>query len=53
MTCVSVTEASKRLYRLLDEVAQSHESVQIAGRRNSAIHVGEEDWRSLKDTSTV
>ncbi len=50
MTNVTVTEARKRLYKLLDEVAQSHEPVQIAGKRNSAVLVGEEDWRAIQET---
>jgi len=50
MTNVSVTEARKRLYKLLDEVAQSHEPVQIAGKRNSAVLVSEEDWRAIQET---
>ena len=50
MTHVTVTEARKRLYKLLDEVAQSHEPVQIAGKRNSAVLVGEEDWRAIQET---
>ncbi len=40
MTNVTVTEARKRLYKLLDEVAQSHEPVQISGKRNSAVRFG-------------
>ena len=31
MTTLTATEARKRLYTLLDDVAQSHEAVQIAG----------------------
>ena len=43
MTTITVTEARKRLYSLLDGVADSHEPVQIAGKRNSAVLVAEED----------
>ena len=50
MTNVTVTEARKRLYKLLDEVAQSHEPVQIAGKRNSAVLVAEDDWRAIQET---
>jgi len=50
MTSLTVTEARKRLYNLLDEVALSHEPVQIAGKRNSAVLVCEEDWRAINET---
>jgi prevent-host-death family protein len=50
MTTLTVTEARKRLYALLDDVAESHESVQIAGKRNSAVLVSEEDWRAIQET---
>ena len=47
---MTVTEARKQLCRLLDEVAQSHGPVQFAGKRNSAVLVGEEDWRAIRET---
>jgi prevent-host-death family protein len=50
MTNITVTEARKSLYKLLDEVAQSHEPVQIAGKRNSAVLIGENDWRAIQET---
>ncbi len=50
MTNVTVTDARRNLYKLLDEVAQSHEPVQIAGKRNSAVLVGDEDWRAIQET---
>ena len=50
MTTLTVTEARKRLYSLLDQVAESHEPVQIAGKRHSAVLVSEEDWRAIQET---
>lgn len=50
MTTMTATEARKNLYALLDEVSASHEPVQIAGKRNSAVLVSEEDWRSVQET---
>ena len=50
MTNLTVTEARRKLYTLLDEVALSHEPVQIAGKRNSAVLVSIEDWRAIKET---
>ncbi|MGA2262665.1 MAG: type II toxin-antitoxin system Phd/YefM family antitoxin, partial [Acidobacteriota bacterium] len=37
MTSITATEARKRLYRLVDDVAESHEPIRIAGKRNSAV----------------
>ncbi len=50
MTSITVTEARKQLYGLLDSVAASHEPVQIAGKRNSAVLISEDDWRAVQET---
>jgi prevent-host-death family protein len=50
MTTVTATEARATLYRLLDEVAQSHEPVVITGKRNNAVLVSEDDWRAIEET---
>ena len=47
---VSVTDARGRLYRLVDQVADSHEPVHITGKRSSAVLVSEEDWRAIQET---
>ncbi|MDI9369619.1 MAG: type II toxin-antitoxin system Phd/YefM family antitoxin [Synergistaceae bacterium] len=50
MSRITATEARKRLFQLLDEVAESHVPVRIAGRRNTAVLVGESDWRAIEET---
>ena len=50
MTTISATEARKQLYKLLDDVSQSHEPIQITGKRGSAILVSEDDWRAVQET---
>lgn len=50
MAALSATEARKTLYSLVDEVAESHEPVQIVGKRNSAVLIAEEDWRAIQET---
>lgn len=50
MTIITATEARRRLYNLLDEVAESHDPVQIAGKRNSAVLISEDDWRAIQET---
>ena len=50
MTTMSATEARKQLYKLLDDVARSHEPVQITGKRGNAVLVSEDDWRAVQET---
>ena len=50
MATLSATEARKRLYALIDEVAASHEPVQITGKRGNAVLLSEEDWRAIQET---
>ncbi|WAC07045.1 MAG: type II toxin-antitoxin system Phd/YefM family antitoxin [Thermodesulfobacteriota bacterium] len=50
MTILSASEARKRLYNLVDEVKETHEPVQIKGKRNSAVLISEEDWRAIEET---
>lgn len=50
MAVISATEARRRLYQLLDDVAEFHEPVQITGNRDSAVLVSEDDWRAIQET---
>ena len=50
MTTLTVTEARKQLYTLLDNVSESHTPIQIAGKRHSAVLIGEDDWRAIQET---
>ncbi len=50
MTTMTATEARRRLYALLEIVASSHEPIQIAGKRHSAVLVSEGDWRAVQET---
>jgi antitoxin YefM len=50
MTILSASEARKRLYNLVDEVKETHQPVQIVGKRASAILVSEEDWKAIEET---
>jgi len=50
MTTMSATEARKQLYKLLDDISQSHQPVQITGKRGNAVLVSEDDWRAVQET---
>jgi len=50
MPTLTATEARKRLYSLVDEVKETHEPIQIVGKRSSAFLISEEDWRAIQET---
>ncbi len=50
MVSMTATKARRRLYALLKTVADSHEPIQIAGKRHSAVLVLESDWRAIQET---
>ena len=50
MTSLPVTQARSKLYQLLDEAADSHEPIQITGKRSNAVLVSEESWRNIQET---
>jgi prevent-host-death family protein len=50
MTVLKASAARARLYRLIDETADSHEPVLISGKRGNAVLLSEEDWRSVQET---
>jgi prevent-host-death family protein len=50
MTTLTASQARARFYGLLDEAAESHEPIQISGRRHNAVLVSEEDWRAIQET---
>ena len=50
MTTVTVTKARTKLYSLIDETNESHEPIQITGKRGNAVLVSEDDWRSIQET---
>ena len=50
MTTLTATEARRQLYNLLDDVSDSHEPIQITGKRHSAILISETDWKAVQET---
>ena len=50
MNIVTVSQARSNLYRLVDDTSASHQPTFIKGKRNSAVLVCEEDWRSIQET---
>jgi antitoxin YefM len=50
MGTINATNARKSLYRLIDEVQESHEPIRITGKKSAAVLISEEDWRSIEET---
>lgn len=50
MPALTASAARATLYQLLDQTAETHEPVQILGKRNNAVLVSEEDWRAIQET---
>ncbi|MBU0561099.1 MAG: type II toxin-antitoxin system Phd/YefM family antitoxin [Bacteroidetes bacterium] len=50
MKTITATQARSNLYNLIDETARSSEPVYISGKRNNAILLSEDDWRSIQET---
>jgi len=50
MNTITASEARAKLYRLIDEAAESHVPINITGKRNSAVLVSEQDWSAVQET---
>lgn len=50
MTILTASEARANLYRLIDQAAESHEPILIAGKRTSAVLISGEDWQAIQET---
>ena len=50
MTTLTASEARANLYRLIDEAAQSHQPIVIAGKRSNAVLISSEDWQAIQET---
>ncbi len=50
MKVVNATNARANIFGLIDQVTDEHEEVLITTKRNNAVLVSEEDWRSIQET---
>lgn len=50
MTTLTASEARANLYRLIDQTAESHQPIHIAGKRTSAVLLSSEDWQAIQET---
>ena len=50
MSAVTASEARASLYRLIDEVAASHDPLLITGKRGNAVLLSEADWNAIQES---
>jgi antitoxin YefM len=50
MKTITATSARSDIYGLIDTALESHEPIQITGKRGNAILLGESDWRAIQET---
>ena len=50
MNILNATEARSKLYKLIDETANTHKPIIITGKRANAVLVSEEDWNAISET---
>lgn len=50
MEIYTASKARDNLFKLVDLVASSHKPVYILGKRNKAVMMSEEDYKSLTET---
>ncbi len=50
MKTLTTTEARKNIYKLVKQTNETHEPIQITGKKNNAILIGENDWRNIQET---
>jgi len=50
MTTMTANEACANLDRLIEQTAESHQPIQIAGASRTAVLLSSEDWESIQET---
>lgn len=50
MAIYTASKAREKLFQLVDYVAESHEPIYVVGKRNTAVILSEEDFRSIQET---
>jgi prevent-host-death family protein len=49
-TTINITNARKDLYKLVQQVIESHEPIHITGKQGAAVIISEEDWKNIEET---
>jgi len=47
---VTATEARANIFRLMDDVNNTHQPITITGKRSNSVLVSEADWKAIQET---
>ena len=47
---MTVSQARKNIYKIMDETAQTHQPIMITGKRNNVVMLSEDDWNAIEET---
>lgn len=50
MKTFTATQARKDIYNIIDSTSETHEPIQIYGKRTSAVLINLHDWNSIQET---
>lgn len=50
MSSITISDAGKKLRKLVKDVRDSHQPIHIIGKQNNAVLLSEEDWRAIEET---
>lgn len=50
MPTLTISDARRNLYGIVDEVAENHTGYFITGKRNQAVLISAEDWNAINET---
>jgi prevent-host-death family protein len=50
MKTLTVSNARKEIYNLVDEISEEHEPILITSKRNNAVIISEQDWEDIQET---
>jgi antitoxin YefM len=50
MKVITASKARATLYRLLDETGDSHEPIEITGKRSNVVMLNKKDWNAIQET---
>ncbi|MGH6646519.1 type II toxin-antitoxin system Phd/YefM family antitoxin [Aquabacterium sp.] len=50
MQTLTASEARANFYRLMDQAAESHQPITIAGKRHDVVLLAAEDWQAIQET---
>lgn len=50
MQVITISQARANLFKLIDQVSECAEPIMLFGKRNNAVLVSEEEWRSIQET---